>query len=549
MELAKAAAGYLPVYFLRFNQYPMEQRPKYSQPGSSPKNKMAQKVQDEADIQYSYGTVPPQALPLEEAVLGALMLDKEALTLVQDLLSPEVFYTTRHQAIYRSIVRLYDRSDPVDILTVTEELRKSGELEGIGGSHYLVELTNRVASAANIEYHSRIILQKHIQRQIIATGSQMIKDGHDVTLDCFDALQKSEQNLFAITQNTLSRAHNEVSSLVYSTLKHIEQNALKANSSGITGISTGLIEMDEMTGGLHNSDLGIIAARPGMGKTGLALSIAINAAENQEPVAIFSLEMSNTQLTTRMLSMYSEISGHRIRNGKLSDSDWQSLGNAAEKLQNLKIYLDDTPGISIPEIRAKCRRLKRQHGIRLVIVDYLQLMQLSSHVVSQPYKSANREQEVAGISRALKNMAKELDIPVIALSQLSRAVETRGGSKRPQLSDLRDSGAVEQDADWVSFIYRPEYYGIMEDEAGISLAGVAEIIYAKNRHGETDTVKVRFIKDFTRFISMEDATLFHAQSVANATNNPSNPVSFGGDPAFPIVEIKPVSRNDEDIPF
>ncbi|MEZ4941793.1 MAG: replicative DNA helicase [Saprospiraceae bacterium] len=526
----------------------MEQRPKYSQPGSSPKNKMAQKVQDDADIQYSYGTVPPQALPLEEAVLGALMLDKEALTLVQDLLSPEVFYTTRHQAIYRSIVRLYDRSDPVDILTVSEELRKCGELEDIGGSHYLVELTNRVASAANIEYHSRIILQKHIQRQIIATGSQMIKDGYDVTMDCFDAIEKSEQNLFAITQNTLSRAHTEVASIVFSTLKQIEQNALKAQSSGITGVPTGIAEMDEMTGGLHNSDLGIIAARPGMGKTGLALSIAINAAERQIPVAFFSLEMANAQLTTRMLAMYSEISGHRLRNGKLNDSDWQSLGNAAEKLQGLKIYLDDTPAISIPEIRAKCRRLKRQHDIQLVIVDYLQLMQFST-VSSQPLKSTNREQEVAGISRSLKQMAKELDVPVIALSQLSRAVESRGGSKRPQLSDLRDSGAVEQDADWVSFIYRPEYYGIMEDEAGISLAGVAEIIYAKNRHGETDTVKVRFIKDFTRFISMEDATLFHAQPVANATNNPSNPVSFGGDPAFPTVEIKPVSRNDEDIPF
>jgi replicative DNA helicase len=521
------------------------------------RQKQPQMREDTGMSQYVFGKIPPQALPLEEAVLGALMMDREAAGIVSDLLTPEAFYTPAHQAIYCSILRLHERQHPVDLLTVTEELRKCGELDTAGGSYYLVELTSRVASTANIEYHSRIILQKHIQRQIIATGTRMVKDGYEDTVDCFEALQHAEQGLFAITQNTLSRSSAKAGSIAFSTFKQIEQNALKSRASaGITGIAAGIVEVDALTGGWQNSDLVILAARPGMGKTGFALSAALNAAKCGAPVAFFSLEMANPQLVMRMMAMLGEVSGHKMRDGSLSDEELMTLAAAADRIENLPIYLDDTPAISVPEMRAKCRRLKRQHDIQLVIVDYLQLMTLAPAGLEN--KNANREQEVAGISRALKALAKELNVPVIALSQLSRAVETRGGAKRPQLSDLRDSGGVEQDADIVSFIYRPEYYGILEDEAGESLRGIAEVIFAKNRHGDTDTVKVKFEKQFTRFSSLENCPHFFTPTVANAghrqNSTPNNPAGLGGDSAFPATPppyggIKPASRDDKDIPF
>ncbi|MEQ1746505.1 MAG: replicative DNA helicase [Saprospiraceae bacterium] len=535
-----------------------DQRPNSSRDYPSKMRQQPAQMREDAGMsQYVFGKIPPQVLPLEEAVLGALMTDREAMNIVADLLTPEAFYTPAHQAIYQAIMRLHERQHPVDILTVTEELRKCGELDRAGGSYYLVELTNRVASAANIEYHSRIIQQKHIQRQIIATGAKMVKDGYEDTIDCFDALQHAEQDLFAITQNSLSRSSTKAGSIAFSTFKQIEQNALKArNGDGITGISAGIAEVDALTGGWQNSDLVILAARPGMGKTGFALSVALNAAKCGVPVAFFSLEMTNPQLVMRMMAMLGEVSGHKMRDGSLSDEELMTLAEAADQVENLPIYLDDTPGISIVEMRAKCRRLKRQHDVQLVIVDYLQLMTLTPGGMEN--KNANREQEVSGISRALKALAKELNVPVIALSQLSRAVETRGGAKRPQLSDLRDSGAVEQDADIVSFIYRPEYYGILEDESGESLKGIAEIIFAKNRHGDTDTIKVKFEKQFTRFSTLENFPHFFVPVVANAghsrNNTPNNPAGFGGDAAFPDSPspyggVKPASRNDQDIPF
>jgi len=535
-----------------------DQRPNESREYPSKMRRITSQMREDAGmLQYEFGKIPPQALPLEEAVLGALMLDRDALNTVSDLLTPEAFYTTAHRVIYQAIMRLHERQNPVDLLTVSEELRKSGELENVGGSYYLAVLTNRVASAANIEYHSRIIQQKHIQRQIITTGTKMVQEGYEETIDCFDALQNAEQGLFAITQNSLSRSITKVGSLAFSTFKQIEQNVLKARTGdGITGKSSGIAEVDALTGGWHDSDLVILAARPGMGKTGFAISVAINAAKCGIPVAFFSLEMANMQLVMRMMAMLGEVNGQKMRDGKLTDEDFTVLAGAAEQLENLPIYLDDTPGISITEMRAKCRRLKRQHDIQLVIVDYLQLMTLSSGGMEN--KNGNREQEVSGISRALKGLAKELNVPVIALSQLSRAVETRGGAKRPQLSDLRDSGAVEQDADIVSFIYRPEYYGILEDEAGESLKGVAEIIFAKNRHGDTDTVKVKFEKQFTRFSTLKNDQVFFAPAVANAVHNAAslckNAASLDGDAAFsssppPHGDVKPKSRNDEDIPF
>lgn len=525
-------------------------------PGSSRDNRHHPKHEEAALSQYVFGKLPPQSIPLEEAILGALMLDREALTIISDILQPEAFYQNGHQVIYKAIMRLYERQNPVDILTVTEELRKGGDLETAGGSSYLVELTNRVASAANIEYHARIILQKYIQRQLIAAGTKIVKEGYDETSDCFDALDNAEKYLFAITQNTLSRSNTEAGRVGIEVLKIIEQNFQKSRSGIVTGTTSGLRDVDTLTGGWQDSDLIILAARPGMGKTGLALTLALNAAKAEKPVAFFSLEMANTQLVMRMISILGSVSGQKMRNGNLEDYEWQLLGEMVQQIDKLPIYLDDTPSLNVFELRAKCRRMKRQHNIGLVIVDYLQLMSLS--MSGQENRAVNREQEVSGISRALKGLAKEINVPIIALSQLSRAVETRGGSKRPQLSDLRDSGAVEQDADIVTFIYRPEYYGIKEDETGQSLEGVAELIFAKHRHGDTDTIKVKYEKQFARFTSLEIEQDFFAPNVANAVNkhgsSVNNPASFGGDAAFPNQPppyggVKPKSRNDEDIPF
>jgi replicative DNA helicase len=480
---------------------------------------------------YVFGKVQPQALALEEAVLGALMLDRDALPMVMEILRAESFYLEAHQHIYRAILKLFERSNPVDLLTVTEELRKSGDLDRVGGGYYLVELTNRVASAANIEYHARIISQKQIQRELINVSTRVIRDAYEDTTDVFDLLDEAEKGLFAITQNNLSRTFESMGSLSSKVLKQIEEMAGKAD--GLTGVPTGLTELDRLTSGWQPSDLVIIAARPGMGKTSLLLAMALNAAKDfGKGVAMFSLEMASSQLVSRLISMESEIQGSKMRSGKLEDYEWQQLQSTVERLSTVPIFIDDTPGINIFELRAKCRRLKMQYDIQMIIIDYLQLMTGGS----ENGKNTNREQEIAGISRALKGLAKELSVPVIALSQLSRAVEVRGGSKRPQLSDLRESGSIEQDADIVGFIYRPEYYGILEDETGQSLKGVAELIIAKHRHGKLDTVKLKFTDSFAKFGNLDDP----------AFAGLSNPLSG---PFQPSVITMPSRMNEEDIPF
>jgi replicative DNA helicase len=381
---------------------------------------------------YVFGKLPPQALPLEEAVLGALMLDREALPLVMDILQAESFYTDGHQLIYRAVLRLFERGNPIDMLTVTEELKKSGDLDKVGGAYYIVELTNRVASSANIEYHARIIAQKHIQRELIRVSTKVIKDAYEDTTDVFTLLDDAEKGLFNITQNNLSRSYESMGTLSSQVLKQLEDLSKKAD--GLTGVPTGFTNLDRLTSGWQPSDLIIVAARPGMGKTSFVLAMALNAAKDfNKPVALFSLEMASTQLVTRLISMESEIEGSKMRNGKLEDYEWQQLQTNVERLSQVPIFIDDTPGINIFELRAKCRRLKMQHDIQLVIIDYLQLMTGGGE-----NRNTNREQEISSISRALKNMAKELSVPVIALSQLSRAVEVRGGAKRPQLSDLRE---------------------------------------------------------------------------------------------------------------
>ncbi len=481
---------------------------------------------------YVFGKVQPQAVPLEEAVLGAVMLDKEALPVILDILRSDSFYLDSHKAIYKAMLRLFEKSQPIDLLTVTEELRKGGDLEVVGGPVYIVELTNKVASAANIEYHARIISQKYIQRELITVSTKVIKDAFEDTTDVFQLLDDAEQGLFSIAQQNMSRGYESMSSLSGKMLKQLEE-LKEQDGGGLTGVPTGFTELDRLTSGFQSSDLIILAARPGMGKTAFTLSLAKNAAVDfEKPVAFFSLEMSSLQLAQRIISMEAEISGMKMRSGQLEDYEWQQLHTAVERIGEAPIFIDDTPGINVFELRAKCRRLKMQHDIQMIVIDYLQLMSGGGD-----NQKGNREQEVSAISRALKGLAKELSVPVIALSQLSRAVEQRGGTKRPQLSDLRESGSIEQDADIVSFIYRPEYYQILEDEEGQSLKDVAEIIVAKHRHGALKTVKLRFTPEYARFSDLED-TDFSALPDENF-----DPASYTN------IITRPSKMNDEDIPF
>lgn len=480
---------------------------------------------------FVFGKVPPQASALEEAVLGALMLDKDALPAVLDLLRPESFYSDGHQAIYKAVLELFRNSKPIDLLTVTEELKRMGSLDLIGGAYYLVELTNRVASAANIEYHARIIAQKHIQREMIKVSTNIIRDAYEDTTDVFDLMDKAEQSLFAITETNLSRTFEGMNSLASKLLKQIE--SLSQKQDGLTGVPTGFTELDRLTSGWQPSDLIIVAARPSMGKTAFTLSLARNAAMDfGKGVAMFSLEMSNLQLVQRLVSMEAEIPSSKLRNGQLEPHEWQQLHTAIEKMSKAPIYIDDTPGINIFELRAKCRRLKAQHDIQLIIIDYLQLMTGGGE---NSRGGGNREQEISAISRALKGLAKELNVPVIALSQLSRAVETRGGSKKPQLSDLRESGAIEQDADIVGFIYRPEYYQILEDENGNSTKGMADILINKHRNGALGEVRLRFVGEFSKFADPDD----------------TNFANLGMDFNAPMANVitRPSRMNEDDIPF
>src|SRR6201989_1080064 len=444
------------------------------------------------------GKLPPQAIDLEEAVLGALMLEKDALSSVIDVLKAEVFYVEAHQKIFNAIRTLFEKTSPVDILTVTSQLRSQGELEMIGGAYYITELTNRVASAANIEFHSRIIIQKFIQRELIRISTEVINSAYEDTTDVLDLLDKAEKNLFEIAQNNLRRDSRKMDDLLHETLKEME--ALKDKKDGLTGIASGFTDLDRITSGWQKSDLVIIAARPAMGKTAFVLSCARNAAVDfSKPVVGFSLEMSSVQLVNRLISGESQIEQEKIRKGRLEQWEWEQIHSKIGRLEQAPLIIDDTPALNIFEFRAKCRRLKSQHDIQLIIIDYLQLMQGKSDG-----KGGNREQEIGSISRALKSVAKELNVPVIALSQLSRAVESRpGGSKKPMLSDLRESGSIEQDADMVLFLYRPEYYGLEVDEDNMPTQGVGEVIIAKHRNGETGRVRLKFVGKFVKFTDLD----------------------------------------------
>jgi replicative DNA helicase len=499
-------------------------------------------------ISLEKGKLPPQAVDLEEVVLGAMMIDKKGVDEVIDILSPEAFYKEANKLVYEAIFQLFENSEPIDLLTVSSQLRKNGNLEVVGGDFYLISLTQKVSSSAHIEFHARIILQKFIQRSLIKISNEIIEDAYDETTDVFSLLDKAESRLYEVTQGNIKKSSETAQSLVIQAKKKIEEIS---NKEGLSGIATGFDKLDKLTSGWQPSDLIIVAARPGMGKTALTLSMARNIAVDQNiPVAFFSLEMASVQLITRLISSETGLSSEKLRTGKLAKHEWEQLNVKVKGLEKAPLFIDDTPSLSIFDLRAKARRLASQHGIKLIIIDYLQLM-----TAGGSQKGGNREQEISMISRNLKALAKELYVPVIALSQLSRAVETRGGSKRPLLSDLRESGAIEQDADIVSFIYRPEYYKIEEwdDEERSPTEGQAEFIVAKHRNGGLDNIRLKFLGHLGKFDNLEtfDSPFeFHSKM-----NDAANDDTFktdnlpSADEAFGSSMNDDFNPDDNEVPF
>ena len=451
-----------------------------------------------------YGKVPPQAKDLEEAVLGAIMLEKSAFDTVIEILKPECFYVEAHQRIFKSVQTLANKSQPIDILTVAEELRSKDELESIGGAYYVTKLTNSVVSSANIEAHARIVLQKFIQRELIRISGEIIGDAFEDTTDVFDLLDDAESKLFEITNNHLRKNFDTIDSVLVKTIQRIED--LRHKNEDVTGVPSGFTHLDRVTYGWQNTDLIILAARPAVGKTAFALNLARNAVMHPSkptPVALFSLEMSAGQLVQRILAAESEIWLEKIARGKLEEHEMKQLyARGIQRLAQSPLFIDDTPALNIFELRAKCRRLKNKHNIGMIIIDYLQLMSGTSE-----NRNSNREQEISNISRNLKGLAKELNIPIIALSQLSRAVEQRGakeGSRVPQLSDLRESGAIEQDADMVMFLYRPEYYDVTTSAEGENIKGLTEVKIAKHRNGTLETIKLKALLHIQKFTNWDE---------------------------------------------
>ncbi len=449
-------------------------------------------------VDNSYGRLQPQAVEIEQAVLGALMIDSMAFDLVHDVLHPATFYETRHQHIYTAIQALSYSDRPIDMMTVVEELRRQGTLETVGGDTYIMDLTARVASSAHIVYHAHILAQKALARQLISYASTIEGRAFDETEDVNELMQEAEAQLFELSQQNIRQDYRHIAPILRQAEEDLKVAA--ANPSGMTGIPTGYHRLDKITNGWQNSDLIILAGRPAMGKTSLALSIVKNmCVDRQIPVGFFSLEMSDVQLADRLMSNVFEIEGTKILSGQLDKDEWQRFDKNIERLRQAPLYIDETASLSVFELRTKARRLVREKGVKIIVIDYLQLMTASG------MRYGNRQEEVSHISKALKGLAKELKIPIIALAQLNRSVEVREGieAKRPQLSDLRESGAIEQDADLVLFVHRPEYYKIYEDRDGSDLRGKAEVIIAKHRKGATDIVRLRFAAQYTRF---EDIT-------------------------------------------
>ena len=477
-----------------------------------------------------YGHLQPQALELEEAVLGALMIEKDAYSLVSEILRAESFYERKHQLIYAAITDLAVQQKPVDILTVAEQLRKKGDLDEAGGPFYITQLSGKVASSAHIEYHARIIAQKYLARQLISFTSDIQTKAFDATVDVDDLMQDAEGKLFEISQRNLKKDYTQINPVIQEAYELLQKAA--ARTDGLSGLESGFHALDKITSGWQNSDLIIIAARPAMGKTAFVLSMAKNIAVNfKTPLALFSLEMSNVQLVNRLIVNVCEIPGEKIKSGQLAPYEWGQLDYKIKELYDAPLYVDDTPSLSVFELRTKARRLVREHGVKLIMIDYLQLMNASG------MSFGSRQEEVSTISRSLKGLAKELNIPIIALSQLNRSVESREGrdGKRPQLSDLRESGAIEQDADMVLFIHRPEYYKIYKDEeTGNDLRGMAEIIIAKHRNGAVGDVLLRFRSEFARFQNPDDDMIIPLPSEGGVVASRKNAGGHDGPPPPPM---------------
>ena len=464
------------------------------------------------------GNTPPQAVALEESVLGALMLDQTALINAIETLHVEYFYKEEHQAVYRAIRKLFEMSQPVDLLTVVERLRLDGELELAGGAYAVSKLTENVVSAAHIEYHIRVLSEKFIQREMIRISTETIRQAYDETTDVVNLLDQTEQHLMDINDKNFRSDYHPMGDFVGLAMEKITEAGKKED--GLSGLESGFIALDRITAGFQPGTLIILAARPAMGKTACALSMARNmAVDFKKPVAFFSLEMTGDELAMRLLSSEARLPGDVLKKGKLTNEQKEMLKRGAQPLQGAPIYIDDTPQLTIFELRAKARRLKQRFDIQMIFIDYLQLMSSGS----SDNRNGNREQEISMISRQLKALSKELAIPVLAMSQLSRAVENRVGNK-PQLSDLRESGAIEQDADIVMFIYRPEYYHVDEDDKG-STIGMADLIIAKHRSGATDEVRLRFVKEFARF---ENPVVESLQQLTSGGMQPNSAFDQGG---------------------
>ncbi|MFR9649018.1 MAG: replicative DNA helicase [Rikenellaceae bacterium] len=449
------------------------------------------------EITEQGGVVPPQAVELEEAVLGALILESDSIIAVQEYITPDAFYTQVHRTIYRAIEELSLELKPIDLYTVTEQLKVKGELKEVGGAAYLAQLTQKVDSAANVEFHAKIIAQKYVQRELIRSATEIQRRSYDESVDVTELIGYAEGEIFKVAEGHVKRSVQTSRDILAKALAQIE--AASKNKDSFNGVPSGFTSIDRKTLGWQLSDLIIVAARPSMGKTAFVLTMARNmAVEFDQGVAFFSLEMATVQLMMRLIVAESGISGTALKSGKLTSEQWKHLESSTKPLATAPLYIDDTPALSVFEFRSKARRLKIHHDIKIIIIDYLQLMTGTSDT------RGNREQEVAFISRTLKAIAKELNVPIIALSQLSRATEMRGGNKRPQLSDLRESGAIEQDADIVAFIHRPEYYGMHTLDDGTPTAGMAEIIMAKHRNGEVCDIPLRFIKEQARFADVDD---------------------------------------------
>ena len=467
-----------------------------------PKTSKARPLQSAFRLQdtfETFGKTAPQVVDIEASVLGALLLEKNAISDVIEILRPDVFYTPAHQKVYQTILKLFNQNKSVDLNTVIVELRRNAQLEEVGGIAYLAQLTHNIASAAHLETHAHLVLEYAMRRSLIAISSKIQKEAYDEQIDAFDLLDRSERALFEIAEGNIQKNYLDINILMQNAITSLENT--KAKENGLTGVPSGFTALDQFLCGWQPSDFIVVAARPGMGKTSFLLSILRNASiDHKKPIAFFSLEMSSLQLTNRLIAQESQLSNEKIKRGNLKAYEWQQLYHKTAALTQAPIYIDDTAGLSLFEFRAKCRRLKAQHKVEMVIVDYLQLM---AGDTQRNRHHGNREQEIAAISRGLKAIAKELNIPIIAASQLSRAVETRGGDKRPQLSDLRESGAIEQDVDIAIFLYRPEYYGITQGEDGNPTDQITEVIIAKHRNGPTGKVNLQYDAPLTRFTDLQ----------------------------------------------